>query len=95
MIIFSKSKPQKIRIMARQSITLANQNDEWLKNQVTNQEFTSKSEGINYLIKRAREQEASDNYVNMKIERGLNSPLAKPKTEKEMLAEFKARLKNG
>jgi antitoxin ParD1/3/4 len=80
--------------MARQSITLANQNDEWLKNQVAHQEFTSKSEAVNYLIKRAREQEAYDNYVNMKIERGLNSELAEPQTEDEMLAEFKARLKN-
>ncbi len=81
--------------MARQSITLANQNDEWLKNQVAHQEFTSKSEAVNYLIKRAREQEAYDNYVNMKIERGMNSKLAEPQTEDEMLAEFKARLKNG
>jgi antitoxin ParD1/3/4 len=81
--------------MARQSITLANQNDEWLKNQVAHQEFTSKSEAVNYLIKRAREQEAYDNYVNMKIERGLNSKLAEPQTEDEMLADFKARLKNG
>ncbi len=82
-------------IMARQSITLANQNDEWLKNQVALQEFTSKSEAVNYLIKRAREQEEYDNYVNAKIERGLNSPLLKPQAEQEMLAEFKSRLKHG
>jgi antitoxin ParD1/3/4 len=81
--------------MARQSITLANQNDEWLKNQVAHQEFTSKSEAVNYLIKRAREQEEYDNFVNMKIERGLKSAVAKPQSEKDMLAEFKARLKNG
>lgn len=30
--------------MARQSITLANQNDEWLKEQVAKEEFTSKSD---------------------------------------------------
>lgn len=80
--------------MARQSITLAQKNDEWLKIQVAHQEFTSKSEAVNYLIKRAREQEEYDNYVNMKIERGLNSALAAPQTEAEMLAEFKARIKN-
>lgn len=81
--------------MARQSITLANQNDEWLKNQVAHQEFTSKSEAVNYLIKRAREQEVYDNYVNMKIERGLKSGLATQQTEVEMLDEFRIRLKNG
>jgi len=81
--------------MARQSITLANQNDEWLRNQVAQQEFMSKSEVVNYLIKRAREQEAFDNYVNIKIERGLKSNLAEPQTEAEMLADFKVRLKNG
>ena len=40
--------------MSRQSITLANKNDEWLKNQVANEEFSSKSEAVNYLIKKAR-----------------------------------------
>ena len=43
--------------MSRQSITLANQNDEWLKQQVANEEFTSKSEAVNYLIQQARKQE--------------------------------------
>ena len=46
--------------MARQSITLANQNDEWLKQQISKEEFTSKSEAVNYLIKQARER---DEYV--------------------------------
>lgn len=36
--------------MARQSITLAKQNDEWLRQQVASEEFTSKSEAVNYLI---------------------------------------------
>lgn len=81
--------------MARQSITLANQNDEWLKKQVALQEFTSKSEAVNYLIKRAREQEAYDNFVNMKIERGLKSSLVKQQTEADMMDEFRAGLKKG
>ena len=38
--------------MPRQSITLANHNDEWLKQQVANEEFSSKSEAVNYLIKK-------------------------------------------
>jgi antitoxin ParD1/3/4 len=78
--------------MSRQSITLANQNDEWLKQQVANQEFTSKSEAVNYLIKQARERDAYHDYVQMKIELGEKSGLAKKQTKEEMLAEFKKRL---
>ncbi|MBA0883993.1 ribbon-helix-helix domain-containing protein [Flavobacterium undicola] len=80
--------------MARQSITLANQNDEWLKQQIVKEEFTSKSEAVNYLIKQAREREAYDDYVSMKLERGEKSGFAKQQTREEMLAEFKKRLKN-
>lgn len=77
--------------MARQSITLANQNDEWLKQQVTNEEFTSKSEAVNYLIKLAREREEYHNYVQMKIDRGLKSGFS-TKTKEELFAEIKSRL---
>ena len=77
--------------MARQSITLANQNDEWLKQQVTNEEFTSKSEAVNYLIKQAREREEYHNYVQLKIDRGLKSGFSN-KTKEELLAEIKSRL---
>ena len=78
--------------MARQSITLANQNDEWLKKQVANEEFTSKSEVVNYLIQQARRQEEYYEFVRMKIEIGENSGLAKKQTKEEMLDEFKKRL---
>lgn len=78
--------------MARQSITLANQNDEWLKQQVANEEFTSKSEAINYLIKQARERDIYQDYVQMKIDKGLKSGFAEKQTKEEMLAEFKIRL---
>ena len=80
--------------MARQSISLANQNDEWLKQQVSNEEFSSKSEAVNYLIKQAREREEYHNYVQMKIDRGLKSGFAEKQTKEEMLAEFKKRLGN-
>ena len=78
--------------MSRQSITLADQNDEWLKQQVEKKEFTSKSEAVNYLIKQAREQDAYVDFVRMKIEMGEKSGLAKKQTKEEMLAEFKKRL---
>lgn len=78
--------------MARKSITLAEQNDAWLKNQVAENEFTSKSEAVNYLIKQARDREEYHNYVQMKIDRGLKNGIAAKQTREEMLDEFKRRL---
>jgi|TARA_R100000306_G_scaffold26272_3_gene30122 antitoxin ParD1/3/4 len=78
--------------MARQSISLTKQNDEWLKNQLLEDEFNSKSEAINYLIKQARNQESYYDFVRMKIEKGEQSGLAKKQTKEEMLAEFKKHL---
>lgn len=43
--------------MTRQSISLTRPNDEWLKAQVESEEFTSKSDVVNDLIRRAREIE--------------------------------------
>ena len=40
--------------MARQSISFTKPNDEWLKSQLENQEYSSKSELINDLIRQAR-----------------------------------------
>jgi antitoxin ParD1/3/4 len=77
--------------MSRQSITLAKQNDEWLKNQVAEQEFNSKSEAVNYLIKQARDREQFHDYVQMKIDRGLKSGFS-TKTKEELLAQIKSRL---
>lgn len=74
--------------MARQSITLANQNDEWLKEQVAKEEFTSKSEAVNYLIKQAREQDTYVEFVRMKIEKAEKSGFS-TKTKEELLAEIK------
>ena len=78
--------------MSRQSITLAEKNDEWLKNQVVEQEFSSKSEAVNFLIKQAREREEYYEYVQMKIDRGLKSGYAEKQTREEMLSEFKKRI---
>ena len=77
--------------MSRQSITLANQNDEWLKEQVAKEEFTSKSEAVTYLIKQARERDAYHDYVQMKIDLGLKSG-CNTKTKEELLAEIKKKI---
>lgn len=77
--------------MSRQSITLANQNDEWLKEQVAKEEFTSKSEAVNYLIKQAREQDAYVEFVRMKLDKAEKSGFS-TKTKEELLADIKRKL---
>ncbi len=77
--------------MSRQSITLANLNDEWLKAQVAEEEFSSKSEAVNYLIKQARERSANHEFVQMKIDKGLKSGFS-TKTKEVLLVEIQNRL---
>ncbi len=79
--------------MSRQSITLAKQNDEWLKNQVAEQEFTSKSEAINYLIKKARSQDEYYEFVRNKIENAEKSGYS-TLTKEELLAKIKSKYSN-
>lgn len=76
--------------MARQSITLAKQNDEWLKQQVANEEFTSKSEAVNYLIKQARRQEEYYEFVKNKIEKAEKSGHSNLSKE-QLLAKIKSK----
>jgi len=78
--------------MTRQSVSLSKKNDEWLKNQIEEEEFNSKSEAINYLIKQARNQKAYYDFVRLKIERGEKSGFS-TKTKDELLAEIKSNLK--
>jgi antitoxin ParD1/3/4 len=78
--------------MTRLSISLANQNDEWLKEQIEKEEFNSKSEAINYFIKQARNQEEYYDFVRLKIERGEKSGFGKRQPREEILAELKANM---
>ncbi len=78
--------------MARQSITFSKPNDEWLKSQIESEEYMSKSELVNDLIRQAREQQIEVDYIRAKIERGLKSGLSN-RTASEILADSKSRLK--
>ena len=78
--------------MTRQSITLAKQNDEWLKEQVANEEFTSKSEAVNYLIKQAREHDEYVEFIRMKLDKAEKSGFS-TKTKEELLADIKKKYK--
>ena len=59
--------------MARQSISFTKPNDEWLKAQVENDEYSSKSELINDLIRQARKQQAQIDWIRAKLERSERS----------------------
>lgn len=59
--------------MGRQSISFTEPNDQWLKTQVDNKEYSSKSELVNDLIRQARNQQAQIDWIRVKIEKAENS----------------------
>lgn len=59
--------------MTRQSISFTKPNDEWLKEQVDNKEYTSKSELVNDLIRQARKQQVQVDWIRTKLERAEDS----------------------
>ncbi len=75
--------------MTRQSITLTEQNDTWLRNHVDNiRDYSNKSELINDLIRRARRAEL----INIKLVEAEQSGFVS-QSPTEMLEEFKEELK--
>lgn len=76
--------------MPRQSITLTEKNDEWLKLQIKSAgDYANKSELINDLVRRARRAE----YINQKFDRAEKSGFVYQSPD-EMLVEFKQSIKN-
>ncbi|MEP1033788.1 type II toxin-antitoxin system ParD family antitoxin [Ekhidna sp.] len=59
--------------MGRQSISFTEPNDEWLKTQIESQEYSSKSELVNDLIRQARNQQQKIDYIRMKLEKAEES----------------------
>ncbi len=77
--------------MNRQSITFTKPNDDWLKEMVANQEYSSKSELVNDLIRQARKQQVQIDWINRKLEKAEKSGFAQM-TKAEILKESKSRL---
>ncbi|AJR03878.1 ribbon-helix-helix domain-containing protein [Siansivirga zeaxanthinifaciens] len=77
--------------MARQSISLTKPNDEWLKTQVDKNEYSSKSELINDLIRQARKQQVEINWIRAKLEKAENSGFTN-ESKNEILAQSKSLL---
>jgi antitoxin ParD1/3/4 len=77
--------------MSRQSISFTEPNDKWLKAQVESQEYTSKSELINDLIRQARQQQVQIDWIRTKLEQAEKSGYTNM-TQSEILALSKSKL---
>jgi antitoxin ParD1/3/4 len=77
--------------MSRQSITFTKPNDDWLKSIVSSQEYSSKSEIVNDLIRQARKQQTQIDWINSKLEKAEKSGFTKA-TKSQILKESKSRL---
>ena len=77
--------------MARQSISFTQPNDEWLKSQIDNKEYSSKSELVNDLVRQARKQQRQIDWIGSKLERAENSGFTKNSRE-QILAKSKSLL---
>ena len=77
--------------MARQSISFTEPNDEWLKAQVSNKEYSSKSELINDLVRQARNQQKQIDLIRLKLDKAEKSGFTTDSKD-QILAESKSRL---
>ncbi len=59
--------------MVRQSISFTEPNDKWLKSQMNNKEYASKSELINDLIRQARKQHVQIDWIKAKLDKAEES----------------------
>ena len=79
--------------MPRQSISFTPPNDEWLKAQVESEEYTSKSDVVNDLIRKARAQQSEIEAIRAKLIKSEQSGFI-AQTREEILAEFKDELRH-
>ena len=77
--------------MARQSISFTRPNDEWLKAQVESQEYSSKSELVNDLIRQARNQQVQIDWVKVKLDKSERSGFTDD-TKEQILKQSKSLL---
>ena len=77
--------------MARQSISFTKPNDEWLKAQVDNEEYSSKSELVNDLIRQARNQQVQVDWIRAKLDKSESSGFTDD-SKKQILEQSKSLL---
>jgi antitoxin ParD1/3/4 len=79
--------------MKRQSISFTEPNDEWLKSQIDNKEYSSKSELVNDLIRQARNQQKQIDLIRLKLDKAEKSGFTND-SKSEILKQSK-KLLNG
>lgn len=77
--------------MGRQSISFTQKNDDWLKSQIDNNEYASKSELVNDLIRQARKQQRQIDWISSKLEKAEKSGFTED-TKDQILADSKSLL---
>lgn len=98
-IFYGLLNTHKVTKMTRQSITLTEPNDEWLKQQVLSKEYTSKSDIMNALIRNARlrerekEHELELELIKAKLTMAEKGGFIQ-QNKHDILAEFKSDLKS-
>lgn len=75
--------------MTRQSISLTKPNDKWLKSQVESEEYSSKSELVNDLIRQARNQQAQIDWIRAKLDHAEESGFTTD-TKEQILSQSKS-----
>lgn len=78
--------------MVRQSISLTTPNDNWLNALVESEEYSSKSEIVNDLIRRARERQGGIELLRARLIKSENSGFI-TQTAEDIRAEFKEELR--
>ncbi len=78
--------------MTRQSISFSAPNDQWLNNLLEREEYASKSEIVNDLIRKARAQQSEIELIRAKLMASEKSGFTN-QTREEIRAEFKAELR--
>jgi len=78
--------------MTRQSISFTTSNDNWLNSLIESEEYSSKSEIVNDLIRRARERKNEIEMIRARLIKSENSGFI-TQTIEEIREEFKQELR--
>jgi antitoxin ParD1/3/4 len=76
----------------RKTITLTDQQSDWVKSQITNGGFTNDSEYIRDLIRKEQERQSELEFVRAELAKGEESGLS-DKSPHQIIEETKERLK--
>ena len=81
--------------MARASISISPPNDEWIKSQIESGEFSSRSEVVNDLIRKARKEQDEIETIRAALIKGEESGISKRTPDDIINAVIEKRRKNG